>query len=184
MQMDVRQHLGTGPTSAIWKQSKRRAFHGFGLRTSNPRLYAAVMLLQPCSPHHGNPGACVGTSIMHACMQGVANGSLTVGDAVLFVTLMQQLYAPLNYFGTYYRTIQQYMIDMENMFDLLASAPQIQVRPPHTLHTSSSAPCSYMQLRLLTFCIPLFLYTLTCDIVHHLLCADCMRCHPMYCKLL
>lgn len=40
---------------------------------------------------------------------------------------MQQLYAPLNYFGTYYRTIQQYMIDMENMFDLLASAPQIQV---------------------------------------------------------
>lgn len=62
-----------------------------------------------------------------ALLQGVANGSLTVGDAVLFVTLMQQLYAPLNYFGTYYRTIQQYMIDMENMFDLLASAPQIQV---------------------------------------------------------
>lgn len=135
-------------------------------------------------------------------MQGVANGSLTVGDAVLFVTLMQQLYAPLNYFGTYYRTIQQYMIDMENMFDLLASAPQIQVRPlhtmysspapcsyiqlprspfppdtyapPHTLHTSSSAPCSYMQLRLLTFCIPLFLYTLTCDIVHRLPRAGCM----------
>lgn len=60
-------------------------------------------------------------------MKGVADGELTVGDAVLFVTLMQQLYAPLNYFGTYYRTIQQYMIDMENMFDLLASAPQIQV---------------------------------------------------------
>lgn len=31
-------------------------------------------------------------------VQGVANGSLTVGDAVLFVTLIQQLYAPLNYF--------------------------------------------------------------------------------------
>lgn len=68
--------------------------------------------------------------------QGVANGSLTVGDAVLFVTLMQQLYAPLNYFGTYYRTIQQYMIDMENMFDLLASAPQIQV--PFTTQFDSS----------------------------------------------
>lgn len=65
-------------------------------------------------------------------MQGVADGELTVGDAVLFVTLMQQLYAPLNYFGTYYRTIQQYMIDMENMFDLLASAPQIQVGFAHT----------------------------------------------------
>lgn len=33
-------------------------------------------------------------------MQGIANGSLTVGDAVLFVTLMQQLYGPLNFFGT------------------------------------------------------------------------------------
>ena len=31
--------------------------------------------------------------------QGVANGRLTVGDGVLFITLMQQLYAPLNYFG-------------------------------------------------------------------------------------
>ncbi len=33
--------------------------------------------------------------------QGVAEGRLTVGDAVLFITLMQQLYAPLNYFGSY-----------------------------------------------------------------------------------
>lgn len=66
-----------------------------------------------------------------SALQGVADGQLTVGDAVLFVTLMQQLYAPLNYFGTYYRTIQQYMIDMENMFDLLASAPQIQVGFKH-----------------------------------------------------
>ena len=30
-------------------------------------------------------------------------GSLTVGDTVLFLTIMQQLYGPLNYFGTYYR---------------------------------------------------------------------------------
>ncbi|DBB08612.1 TPA: hypothetical protein ACH3X3_008741 [Trebouxia sp. C0006] len=74
------------------------------------------------------------------CTQGVANGSLTVGDAVLFVTLMQQLYAPLNYFGTYYRTIQQYMIDMENMFDLLASAPQIQDKPGAKALQPSEAP--------------------------------------------
>ena len=31
---------------------------------------------------------------------------------MLFLALMAQLYAPLNYFGSYYRTIQQYMIDM------------------------------------------------------------------------
>ncbi|KAL3160766.1 hypothetical protein ABBQ38_009179 [Trebouxia sp. C0009 RCD-2024] len=74
------------------------------------------------------------------CTKGVADGELTVGDAVLFVTLMQQLYAPLNYFGTYYRTIQQYMIDMENMFDLLASAPQIQDKPGAKALQPSDAP--------------------------------------------
>ena len=37
------------------------------------------------------------------CLQGAAKGSLTVGDTVLFLTIMQQLYGPLNYFGTYYR---------------------------------------------------------------------------------
>lgn len=46
-------------------------------------------------------------------------GTLTVGDTVLFLTLMAQLYGPLNFFGTYYRVIQQYMIDMENLLQLL-----------------------------------------------------------------
>ena len=32
-------------------------------------------------------------------LQGVANGSLSVGDTVLFITILQQLYVPLNYFG-------------------------------------------------------------------------------------
>ena len=36
-------------------------------------------------------------------LQGVSQGTLTVGDAVLFLSLLQQLYAPLNYFGSYYR---------------------------------------------------------------------------------
>ncbi|KAI3385020.1 hypothetical protein SNEBB_003194 [Seison nebaliae] len=44
---------------------------------------------------------------------------MTVGDYVLFGTYILQLYSPLNYFGTYYRMIQQAFIDMENMFDLL-----------------------------------------------------------------
>mgnify|MGYP001807331395 CR=1 FL=1 len=41
---------------------------------------------------------------------GVADHSLTVGDSVLFLSLMAQLYGPLNFFGSYYRTIQQYMV--------------------------------------------------------------------------
>jgi len=66
---------------------------------------------------------------MLVCVKGVAAGELTVGDVVLFVTLLNQLYAPLNFFGTYYRTIQQYMIDMENMFDLLRTSASVQDAP-------------------------------------------------------
>ncbi|KIY95291.1 ATP-binding cassette sub-family B member 6, partial [Monoraphidium neglectum] len=41
------------------------------------------------------------------CVRGVARGNLTVGDTVLFVTMMQQLYVPLTFFGSYYRQVQQ-----------------------------------------------------------------------------
>lgn len=66
---------------------------------------------------------------MMVCTAGVADGSLTVGDAVLFVTLMQQLYAPLNFFGSYYRMLQSAMLDMEGIFDLLATRPVVRDAP-------------------------------------------------------
>jgi ABC-type transport system involved in Fe-S cluster assembly fused permease/ATPase subunit len=43
----------------------------------------------------------------------VTSGDLTVGDAVLFLTLMSQIYGPLNFFGSYYRQIQHYMVRCE-----------------------------------------------------------------------
>lgn len=54
---------------------------------------------------------------------------LTVGDYVLFSTYIVQLYAPLNWFGTYYRMIQQSFIDMENMFDLLKENQEVKDAP-------------------------------------------------------
>lgn len=39
------------------------------------------------------------------CIRGIVAGQLTVGDAVLFLTLMNQLYAPLSFFGSYYRQV-------------------------------------------------------------------------------
>jgi len=36
----------------------------------------------------------------------VSEGELTVGDFTLFLSYLMQLYAPLNWFGTYYRQIQ------------------------------------------------------------------------------
>lgn len=40
-----------------------------------------------------------------------------------------QIYAPLNYFGSYYRQIQRNMIDMENMFELLGEAGTVADSP-------------------------------------------------------
>ncbi|CAF0760216.1 unnamed protein product [Adineta steineri] len=54
---------------------------------------------------------------------------LTVGDYVLFGAYVIQLYGPLNFFGTYYRLIQQAFVDMENMLDLLDIKPDVQDSP-------------------------------------------------------
>ena len=59
-----------------------------------PHLHTRTMLGGPPCPTTPN------VSLPLPRPQGIANGSLTVGDAVLFVTLMQQLYGPLNFFGT------------------------------------------------------------------------------------
>ncbi|GLI70029.1 hypothetical protein VaNZ11_014765, partial [Volvox africanus] len=63
------------------------------------------------------------------CAGGVSAGVLTVGDTVLFLSLMAQLYGPLNFFGSYYRTIQQYMIDMENLLELLGRRSVVEDSP-------------------------------------------------------
>eukprot|EP00054_Salpingoeca_dolichothecata_P011328 m.62926 g.62926 ORF g.62926 m.62926 type:complete len:853 (+) comp19412_c0_seq4:117-2675(+) len=63
------------------------------------------------------------------CGYLVAQGDLTVGDFVLFIAYIVQLYAPLNWFGTYYRTLQQNFIDMENMLDLMNIEPEVQDKP-------------------------------------------------------
>ena len=52
-----------------------------------------------------------------------------MGDFVLFGTYIIQLYAPLNFFGTYYRLIQQAFIDMENIIDLLDVQQEIKDEP-------------------------------------------------------
>lgn len=59
------------------------------------------------------------------CAYRVTQGVLTVGDFVLYCTYIVQLYTPLNFFGTYYRMIQQAFVDMENLFDLLDAEAEI-----------------------------------------------------------
>lgn len=80
---------------------------------------------------------------MTVCISKVATGDLTVGDAVLFLTLMGQLYGPLNYFGSYYRVIQQNMIDMENLFDLLGRESGVSDAPGASALAVKTAALEY-----------------------------------------
>uniref|UniRef100_A0A8C5Q543 ATP binding cassette subfamily B member 6 (LAN blood group) n=1 Tax=Leptobrachium leishanense TaxID=445787 RepID=A0A8C5Q543_9ANUR len=60
------------------------------------------------------------------CAYFVTENKFKVGDYVLFGTYIIQLYTPLNWFGTYYRMIQNSFIDMENMFELFAEDQEVK----------------------------------------------------------
>lgn len=42
------------------------------------------------------------------CVWGSSRGRVSVGDTVLFISMMQQLYVPLTFFGSYYRQVGQW----------------------------------------------------------------------------
>lgn len=56
---------------------------------------------------------------------GWSQGMFTVGDVVLVNALLMQLFRPLDFLGTVYRTIQQGLIDMEAMFNLIDTPAEI-----------------------------------------------------------
>ncbi|XP_050756343.1 ATP-binding cassette sub-family B member 6 isoform X3 [Gymnogyps californianus] len=60
------------------------------------------------------------------CAYFVTENKLQVGDFVLFGTYIIQLYTPLNWFGTYYRMIQNSFVDMENMFELFHEEQEVK----------------------------------------------------------
>jgi ATP-binding cassette, subfamily B, heavy metal transporter len=60
---------------------------------------------------------------------GWSQGRFTPGDVVLVNTLLMQLFRPLDMLGWVYRTIRQGLIDMEAMFSMVDTPPEVTDTP-------------------------------------------------------
>lgn len=66
---------------------------------------------------------------MMTCAYQVSKGDRKVEDFVGLVTYLGQLQGPLNFFGTFYRTIQQAMISGERLLELFKIQPTVIDKP-------------------------------------------------------
>lgn len=69
------------------------------------------------------------TLIMFLATQGVVDGSLSLGDLVMVNAFMLQLFIPLGALGVMYRQLKYTLADMDMLFHLLETPPEINDLP-------------------------------------------------------
>ncbi|KAI5864620.1 hypothetical protein GGS23DRAFT_595339 [Durotheca rogersii] len=77
----------------------------------------------------------------------VTTGSRKVGDFVTLMTYLGQLQGPLNFFGTFYRTVQQAMISGERLLELFKQRPTVVDRPGAVNVTSCEGRVEFSKVK-------------------------------------
>ena len=98
------------------------------------RKYAVAAIKSENSLAWLNVGQSLVTNLMMAgamaySVWGWSKGEFSTGDVVLVNTLLAQLFRPLDMLGMVYRTIRQGLTDMEAMFALIDTPPEIVDKP-------------------------------------------------------
>ena len=85
--------------------------------------------------------------IMLMAANGVVSGRMTVGKFVLVNTYLMQLYQPLNFLGFVYSSIKQAVVDMEQMFRLLAVGQEVADPASARTLTAASGAVAFEDVR-------------------------------------
>ncbi|KAI0971826.1 ABC transporter-like protein [Xylaria arbuscula] len=90
------------------------------------------------------------TGMLAAVMFGayqVTQKQREVGDFVALITYLGQLQGPLNFFGTFYRTVQQAMISGERLLELFKQRPTVVDRPGVSTMTSCKGHVEFSKVK-------------------------------------
>jgi ATP-binding cassette, subfamily B, heavy metal transporter len=111
--------------SAETREAKRYDRSMARYEEASVRAYESLSVLNAGQAIVFTMGLC---AAMVLCAYGIEHHTNTVGDFVMINALMIQLYQPLNFMGMVYRETKQAIIDIENMFAMLARKPEIEDR--------------------------------------------------------
>ncbi|PHH84559.1 hypothetical protein CDD83_1733 [Cordyceps sp. RAO-2017] len=98
-------------------------------QSAEAKVQMGMVMMNICQTLVFNLGRIVAAVV---CGWQVAVGMRNTGDWFMVVSYLTQLQGPLNFFGTFYRTVQQAMISGERLLELFKIQPTV-VDTPHAV---------------------------------------------------